>query len=181
MRARAGEWIRSHPVHIDAFVVVLWLLLGLAVDVIWTDNGRNLSLLAPTIIMSIALFWRREHPIAVFLLHAVVLLILTVINVDEAVPSALLVGVYALAAWDEHRRRSLAVFGGFILVAIGIVSITDQNYVGDAVSTALVLGICWLLGDTMQYRRRFRESLIDRAERAEALRDSMAQQAVPKA
>ena len=178
MRARVGEWIRSHPRHIDVFVVAFWVLTGLIFDVLWPEGGRSWLLLAPTLVMGGALFWRRTHPVPVFLLHATVILILTVIDVDEDVPSALLAGVYSLAAWDQQRRRSLAVLGGFLLLAIGVVSITDRNYVDDAASIALVLAVCWLLGETMQYRRRFRDSLIDRAERAEALRDSMAQQAV---
>jgi len=178
MRARLGEWIRSHPRRIDALVAVSWILLGIAADVIWTENGRNFFLLGPVLLMGAALYWRREHPISVFAVHATILLILTLIDIDEDIPTAMLAGVYSLAAWDEHRRRSLSVLGGFLLLAIGIVSVTDQTYVGDAFSVALVFGICWLLGETMQYRRRFRDSLIDRAERAEALRETMAQQAV---
>jgi len=175
---RLAALMDRHPRRVDAAVVAVWLFISIAGDVVWPEDGRNLSMLPSALIMPIALFWRRHQPVAVFALHSVVLFVMTLIDADEDVPTALLAGVYALAAWERNRRRSLIAFGTFVAIALVIVTITDRQYIDDALVVTLIMGISWLLGDAMQYRRRLRESLLERAERAEALRDSLAQQAV---
>lgn len=178
MFGRLSKFIAARPRSFDAFIALLWTGLSLTADTLWA-SGNSLWWIVPSfLVMGIALYWRRRNPVPVFLIHAGVILAMTIVDVTEDVPISILCGVYSLAAWSTNREVGIRLFAGFILLGVGSTLVTGDAYLVDALTIALFLAIAWLAGDLIRTRRAYHQSLLDRAERAEALQDSMAHQAV---
>jgi len=178
MLARLRHGGTRRQVAFDAFVVAFWTLVPFGDDEFYV-NTEGLWYEIPVIaLMGVSLFWRRRWPVEVFAFYAVAIIAMTLFNADAPVPPSLLVAVYSLAAWSYERRKNIAAFVGFVTLSIFVVLLTDDSYVDDAAVISLMLAISWVAGDAMRSRRAFRHSLIDRAERAEALQESEAAKAV---
>ena len=178
MFERLFAFIARHPRGFDVVVALFWVLLSVADEEFWTTEGRAWLYIPFSAVTGIALYWRRSFPLHVFAFHSIVVLIMTVIDVDDPVPATVICATYSLAAHAPERRLSIAAFFAFVTAGLTTVLIIEPSVVPDTLVIALVLGISWVIGDSLRTRRAYRQSLLERAERAEALRDSLAQQAV---
>ena len=95
---------------------------------------------------------------------------------------ALLVLLYTVAAYRPRRNSIPALLtcvGGSLIAALvwlpvpGQVSLVDRLFVAVFLFGGISLA-CWVLGDSMRYRRAYYASLEDRAARLESERDAQA-------
>ena len=178
MLERFFAFIGRHPRGFDAFVTLFWGLLTFADDVILEDPNKLPFLYPLLIIGSVAVYWRRRHALATFGVLAAITIFLTMIDVESPVAAGLICASYSLGAHAPERRHSIVGFVGFLVTGFAVVLISDPQYIPDTLFIVLVLSIAWVIGDSLRTRRQYQQSVLERAERAEALRDSLAQRAV---
>ncbi len=178
MFERLFAFIGRHPRGFDLVVAIAWTTLTMSDDEFWS-GGREVWLFVPlAFITGAALYWRRRYPLHVFALQGLIVVVMMAIDIDDPLPGAVVLGTYSLAAFTPERRLSVTYFTGFVLAVLATVVITSPSYVPDTLLIALVLGGAWVIGDSLRTRRQYQDSVLDRAERAEELRDSLAHQAV---
>lgn len=178
MLERFFAFLGRHPRGFDAFVTVFWLVLTFLDERFINDTFDPWYLVPFLIVGSLALYWRRTRPLHAFCVLGAVTIILTMFDVNAPVPAALICACYSLGAHAEERRLSIASFVGLLVAGFAVVLISDPQYLTDTVFITLVLSIAWVTGDSLRTRRHYQLSVLERAERAEALRDSLAHQAV---
>ena len=179
MAERFFAFISRHPRGFDAVVAVFFTVFNFVDDAVWEYNAAEIAMLAPIVfVMGAALYWRRRLPVHVFVVNAVGLIVMTLVDVDSAVPASMLCATYSLAAYSVVRRHSLIALAGFVVAGFSSVLLTSPSYFDEALVVILALSLAWFVGDSLGTRRKFQQSVLERAERAEALRDSLAQQAV---
>jgi signal transduction histidine kinase len=181
--ARAGygllaRRLRLSPPAVDAvFAVGLFLATTALLRVpIRHDPGQLLPVHAGLVL---PLIWRRRAPAAVFCAVAATALVQW--SLDLRIPSdvALLIALYAVAAYSSRRRTLLAfaVLEGGILLATLRWSVHDRGS-GTFVSLSAMATAAMVLGLNMRSRRDRLASLEDRAVRLERERDQQSQLAV---
>lgn len=179
MVERILDWTRRHPRLFDVFVAVFWGLLSLGNEELWAEDSRLWIGLVGIGLVAGALIWRRTHPLIAFAVPAVSVLVLTlIVDVNFPLPLAFLASSYSVAAHATDRRQGMMLFASTLTVGVVGVLITEFDIIGDAAVTVLLLVLAWIGGDSLRTRRAYQQSVLDRAERAEALRDSLALQAV---
>lgn len=171
-------FVARHPRAFDVFVALTWAALSIPASGIWGDTAGARYMAISALIGAVALYWRRRQPIACFAVQATLTIIGVLAQVDDPVPGSILCGAYSLGAYAENRRTSNGLIGGFLAFALASVALIERHQITDGLIIALVLAFSWLLGDSLRTRRVYHQSVLERAERAEALRDSLAQQAV---
>lgn len=178
MFERLFAFIGGHPRGFDLVAAIAWTALTMSDDEFWS-GGREVWIFVPLAFMTgVALYWRRRYPLHVFALQGLIVVVMMTIDIDDPLPGAVLAGTYSLAAFAPQRRLSVAYFVGFVLAVLATVTITAPSYLLDTLLIVLVLGVAWVIGDSLRTRRQYQDSVLDRAERAEALRDSLSLQAV---
>jgi len=173
-----SNFFRNRSLVFDLFVTAFWTFASLASEELWAETTKLIFAVPVSAAVGLVLLGRRRFPLHVFGFQATAIILLTVVDVTDPVPLGILCGTYSLAAYVAERRRAVIAFGCFVAAGIASVLFTEAEYLDDAVVVILSLTLAWIAGDNMRTRRAYRQSLIDRAERAEALRDSLAQQAV---
>ncbi|TQM64286.1 sensor histidine kinase [Humibacillus xanthopallidus] len=174
-----------HPRWVDALIAAAILTASLA-SVPATPEGQGISLGPPTaesvvllVIGCGALFWRRTHPVTVWLVSlAATLAPLLTGTVGRGLP-ATVAALYALAAYGTRR---LAVTGAVVTMLAALVLVSRANVLSasDPVSYAVVAwcGMAAALGDAVRSNRAVLAAAIDRARRAEQSREEEAQRRV---
>ncbi len=141
---------------------------GQAAIGVWGALGLSVALLTP-------LFWRRRHPLAIFAITAGVSSLQWLAGI-EVLPAnmAVLVAMYGVAA--RHTRRWALAAGAVAELGVLLVLLReDDASVVDLFPSASVFVIAiWITGIYVSTRRRYVESLVERAERAELERDQQA-------
>ncbi|MEV4460510.1 histidine kinase [Microbispora sp. NPDC049633] len=181
MFGRLRAWTRRHSKLVDALTVSPLALLSLATVETFTRSGSvgardvgvpGLLLLSAALI--VPLTWRREHPREVFAVVAVVSFVQWLLDVIVLPANiAVLVAVYGVASRCTLRwalaAGAVAEFG--LLLAM----LRWSNDAGQAwpSSSAFIVAV-WIAGIYANTRRRYVESLVERAERAERERDQQA-------
>lgn len=178
MLERFFAFVARHPRWFDAVVAILWTFLSLTTEDVPEDDDHQVLFLVFSVVCGIALFWRRRRAVEVFGVVALSVLILTIVDVNDPVPAAVICATYSLGGYAAERRLSIAGFVGFLTAGFTVVLITGPEYIRDTIFIALILTIAWVIGDSLRTRRLYQLSVLERAERAEALRDSLAHQAV---
>lgn len=177
-RAISNFFKNNRSLTFDVFVTILWTFLSVASEDLFAQTSKLLFSLPLSAAAGLAVFWRRKFPLHVFGFQAFVIILLTVVDVTDPVPLGILCGTYSLAAYVTERRHSIIAFACFVAAGMASVLFTEAEYLDDAVVVILMLTLAWIAGDNIRTRRAYRQSLIDRAERAEALQESLALQAV---
>lgn len=178
---RLRAWTRRHSKLVDALTVSPLALLSLATVETFTRSGSvgardvgvpGLLLLSAALI--VPLTWRREHPREVFAVVAAVSFVQWLLDVIVLPANiAVLVAVYGVASRCTLRwalaAGAVAEFG--LLLAM----LRWSNDAGQAwpSSSAFIVAV-WIAGIYANTRRRYVESLVERAERAERERDQQA-------
>lgn len=178
MSARKPGFAQRKPRLFDALVALFWTLLSFASDDVWLDRSHLVYMIPFILVIGLSLYWRRRYALQVFVLASTLILISTWIDVDDPVPMAFLCATYSLGAYTTERRHSIAALTALIVLGFVSILITSIDHIGDVVVIALTLGIAFVIGDSLRTRRAYQQSILERAERAEALRDSLAHQAV---
>ncbi|WP_436794463.1 sensor histidine kinase [Actinospongicola halichondriae] len=179
------EWLKAHPVAAD--VILATIVAALMIPSPWyapDEPGvvyRDVNLLAPLLMAasSVPLVWRRRSPMRVLLVVGVAAVVYEVL----AFPSpALTVGVLvALYTVGAHCRRVPSRLGlAFTLSGVAIVLSAARWHVDLNViaSNAFIFITVWVIGDNLQTRRAYVESLRERARVAEETRAAEAERAV---
>ncbi|MDQ2837196.1 MAG: sensor histidine kinase [Actinomycetota bacterium] len=169
--SRARSWAVAHPTLLDTALVVLLELW--VVDSLRFIGDRDWWQIPLSQLLILPLILRRRYPSAVFGLVAVAAGIQWLAQVRFAADAALLVALYTVAV-HQSRHRALVAAGvlevGVVLAAIrfapsGDGIIASMIFLTGLVAAALFGGI------TLQTRRQYLASLVERAVRLEHERD----------
>jgi signal transduction histidine kinase len=140
-----------------------------------TDSGvilRNRDAVAFVLILAATLpyYLRRRAPVAVLVVTATSVAVLMLRGYKEgALPLALLVGAYTVAAYRPARQVLAAAALMATLLVLLFVGDTPGFGAGELVSTAVAFGTSMLIGWTMQSRRQ-RIEAFEGEQREAALR-----------
>ncbi|WP_310742225.1 MULTISPECIES: histidine kinase [unclassified Microbispora] len=181
MFGRLRAWTRRHSKLVDALTVSPLALLSLATVEAFTRSGSvgardvgapGLLLLSAALI--VPLTWRRDHPREVFAVVAAVSFVQWLLDVIVLPANiAVLVAVYGVASRCTLRwalaAGAVAEFG-LLLAMLRWSPDAGQAWPS---SSAFIVAV-WIAGIYANTRRRYVESLVERAERAERERDQQA-------
>jgi signal transduction histidine kinase len=180
--ARVRAWVQGHPLVPD------WVIpLAIAAPAVGVTLDRHYDSASPWWWLAAAacvvpLVWRRTYPDAVFAIvtaAAVITLIPGIRHVAPATFIALLVALYAVAA---YRPRNHALIAAAVLEAWALPAVFRIAPPGEALSAAVLVtgtaAAAVMAGVNVQTRRAYLEALEDRAARLERERDQQAQLAV---
>lgn len=133
----------------------------------WGALGLTIALMTP-------LFWRRRHPLAVFAITAGMSFLQWLAGIEAiAANLAVLVAMYGVAS---RRATRWAIAAGAV-AELGVVLALlrqDTSLVETLPSASVFVIATWITGIYVSTRRRYVESLVERAERAERERDQQA-------
>lgn len=182
--ARFFAWWRQRPGLLDiVFAAALTAIATLSVIFDWgTLDGYTgpawlhvFLWIAPPV----ALLWRRHHGIIVLGFISIIAIVEVSLDGGDTPSSAMLIfAMYAVGAHTTNRRHSVTVASTFLGIALVTMLLTLTSEPGQIIGNMVLFAIGWVVGDNLRTRRAFRTSLLERAERAEQLRDAMARQAV---
>ena len=168
----------SGPRRSDAALVAGLWLLSLSIILGLVDGAGRQGLAAVIAFAHIApLAWRRRHPEGVLLTMAATgLAFATTGNSVVCLGPAVLVAVYAVAAYGPPRR-SLPLVGGATAAMVVAVAASGARF-DTMAGNAVVFAVVWLVGD--RQRRAVAEAAAERARAAELARsrEQLAHQAV---
>ncbi len=189
----SAVWRRVLPrPHVFDLVLIL-VLLALAEQEIWHPVidlhhfvGPVPLAVAATTVTSLALLWRRQAPLAV-------LLVIALVTVVRAFASGgitgwgffdpFMVAVYSVARYRAeapwHRAAAATVLLTFSATLVnGVLDTTHQTSPGFVLFAYAVLLILWILGSLIRSQDRLALQLADRASLLERERDQKASEAV---
>lgn len=188
MFPRLFAWLRRHPRLVD----LLWMLPLAAVSMVvrsrWvktTPDGltheipvaANITLAA---VMCVPLVWRRRWPRAVFAVISLAAFVQWVAGVDITTSDfAVLVAMYTVAAQCVFRwsLAALLVAEAGMVMAVGRLAVQPgpQGQWKQAIPFSVMIGAIWLSGLYISTRRKYTQSLEERARRLERERDAQAE------
>jgi signal transduction histidine kinase len=150
------------------------------------DSGDYAAFHAPdavngliVVVVTMALTWRRRHPLPVLLVVVAGELTLTVWGYPPSVPDVMsfLIAIYSLAAHRGLAQSALGGVAGFVSFLVSLVMLPVGTSPVVLVSDcALVAGV-WVLGRNLRLRRAYFAELEDRAARLERARGTDARAA----
>jgi signal transduction histidine kinase len=171
------DWLRRHPIAMDAILVLLVLGLGqvLRVTLVWPLH----VLFALT--MCLPLLVRRRFPMGVLAWCCLVGLGQLILDWrPNGYDFALLFAFYTAAAYGRRRLALLAPPVGLVGAVLGMTrwqapGLPLESLVYGTLTAASPLLIAWFVGDNVRTRRDRIAELEERAERLERERDTQAQ------
>ncbi|MDL4821883.1 sensor histidine kinase [Actinomadura opuntiae] len=181
-------WLQARPQAADALLALGLLLVGLPQLYLqdFPDGGDYADFRTPdaadgliVVVVTMALTWRRRHPLPVLLLIVAGELTLTVWGYPPSVPDvmAFLIAIYSLAAHRGLAQSALGGVAGFASFLVSLVMMPVETSPVVLVSDcALVAGV-WVLGRNLRLRRAYFAELEDRAARLERARGTDARAA----
>ncbi|WP_432931130.1 sensor histidine kinase [Microbispora sp. CA-135349] len=181
MFGRLRAWIRRHSKLVDALTVSPLALLSLITIEAFSRTGSlgarqvgvpGLLLLSAALI--VPLTWRRDHPREVFAVVAAVSFVQWLLDV-VVLPAniAVLVAVYGVASRCTLRWALAAGAVAELGLLLAMLRWSPAPAQAWPSSSAFVVAV-WIAGIYANTRRRYVESLVERAERAERERDQQA-------
>jgi len=178
MRGRPWSWITGRPRLTDGLIVGFNLLIGI-VGLIGAFYRHSLiaALIAAVVLQAAALWWRRSHPVAVFLVVVCIETAILLISPDREPSSlALAFAAYAVSVYDSSRFR-LVLAGGaiaIILAAIGFLLVPGAFQTARMLLPIGALSlVAWVIGDYVRSRQSFFREIVARhqKEREQATED----------
>jgi signal transduction histidine kinase len=184
-------WLRRHRVIVDSMLAGILGLISLG-----SVNPRSLNAVLIVLLMIVPVAFRRRAPVGAFVI-AVIAGAWQVLGLGGAVntagvtsthsgplPSdfALLVLLYTVAAYRPRRYSIpalLTCIGGSLVAVLvwipvpGMVGLPERLFVSGFLFGGISLA-CWILGDSMRYRRGYYVALEEKAARLEAERHAEA-------
>src|SRR2546421_4044512 len=169
------NWLRRHPVLVDAGLVVAVFGVQLA-DVLARPAGSREAQLrfgagiAFALLQTLPLLVRRRRPVAVLAIVTAGAIGSTLLY-GRLVPLALGVAVYTVAAHCSRPRAALTATAALAAMAVPILRAVHYGAAGFVASMLFFLA-AWILGDNMHTRRAYLGELEEKAERLERERES---------
>jgi len=170
MRGRPWSWITGRPRLTDGLIVGFNLLIGI-VGLIGTFYRHSLiaALIAAVVLQAAALWWRRSHPVAVFLVVVCIETATLLISPDREPSSlALAFAAYAVSVYDSSRFR-LVLAGGaiaIILAAIGFLLVPGAFQTARMLLPIGALSlVAWVIGDYVRSRQSFFREIVARHQK----------------
>ncbi|TMD95720.1 MAG: hypothetical protein E6I72_10500 [Chloroflexi bacterium] len=168
MRGRPWSWITGRPRLTDALVVGFSFLVG-GLSLLGTFSRHSViaALLLIVLVESVALLWRRSHPVSVLLVVAASVLTAFLLNTDrEPSGPALVFAVYAVSVYDRSRVRFWVAGAaiGIIVLAVGLLFLGDFQITRNLIPAGATSLVAWVIGDYIRSRRRFFAELVSRHE-----------------
>jgi signal transduction histidine kinase len=173
---------RMNPWVIDALLATFFVVLCVAAHLTVSDSGTHYHdtsawSLFLTLGATVPYYFRRHAPLAVLLVSAVFVVLLTVGDYQTgAAPTVLLVGTYTVAAYCNRRQRLNGAAG--IAVGLGIVAVWGPLDGASLVFNYVLFAAAYFLGATVRNRRLYTQQLEARAAELERERDERAKRAV---
>ena len=158
-------------------IVVALVALSLAV---WASEGTQPSAMSVTLsaVAILVLLWRRVFPVLVLGVTGAVGVVSAVFGDGGVLALPIAIAVASVVAGG--RRRLGAAAGAGLATALVVIRMVRGDEWNDAALVTAVLAIALgvAIGLVQDGRRRIVQAAIDRADRAEALRDAEARRAV---
>ncbi|MFC4057494.1 sensor histidine kinase [Planomonospora corallina] len=182
MFGRLHAWGGRHPRVLDTLWLAPFLLFAgyFLVSVtlnpdLYPGDVPPAALWALGAALVVPLFWRRRWPVPVFGVVALVCFVQWLAGVEATpVNLAVLVAMYAVASYRPLRWAVAAGAVAELGLALAFGRITEEPDPKMWASTSVFVVAVWLAGIYANTRRRYLESLEERAERAERERDQRA-------
>ncbi|WP_204016303.1 sensor histidine kinase [Sphaerimonospora thailandensis] len=182
MFGRLRAWGRRHTKVVDVLTVSpLWLLSLLTLEIYANAYPREhfthigvAGLLPLTVALLLPLTWRRSRPREVFAIIALICFGQWLANITIAPANlAVLVAMYGVAA---RCATAWAVAAGLVAeLGLLLAMLRWGNEVTQPfLTTSVFVVTIWITGIYSNTRRRYVDSLLERAERAELERDQQA-------
>ena len=184
--ARPVAWLKAHPFVADVLLAVV--IAAVTLPNLWSDptGDEAASYRDPHVAGALLLLvgtlpvaWRRRSPMAVLFIATVAVVAYEALGYpNEVGPFGALLALYTVAAHCDRRRSYQAA--ALALAANVIVFLTARWDVtlGGVVGNSVVFVTVWVIGDNLQTRRAYVDSLQERAELAERTRAEESRRAV---
>lgn len=187
-RARQGPFSRwphtsDAVLAVTAFALEVIGIIGRAVNesgdfslsMLGDVPGAAYLLLAAS---SIALLWRRSHPVAVLAATLTASVVWDLLNLANGPSLAILISLYGVGRYiEEDRTNVLAVVAAMMITIADDILIEEEEASVVVLSLGLVF-LAWYVGRRMEGRREYLDLLEERAEYLERERVAEAQRAV---
>lgn len=175
---KVRAWSRRHSRLVDVLwaspLILLCLFTVSTFSVYWPSGADIAGFAALTAALLAPLFWRHAHPRTVFAVIALICFGQWLAKVDPIPANVSL--LMALFALTSHRSLRWAIAAGLV-VELGVF-LALVNYDDVTLSMFIFLSTVpvtvWITGIYATTRRRYLESIEERAERAERERDQQA-------
>lgn len=160
---------------IDVLVVLLTLMFALGND--HFDAPRDTpQVWIFDVALVLPLLWRRRWPVGVFGTIAAVALVQVFVDVQAGGDLALLVALYAVAAYEPRR---FGIVAAILIAEVGVVVASVRwvpgNRLNEIIQLSTTMTVAWVLGVWVRTRRAYLASVLERAKTAEHERDQQAQ------
>jgi signal transduction histidine kinase len=167
------QFVDRHPLLVD-FAAAFALDALTAIPLLYGESRWWVWVLDQALILPLVL--RRKRPFAVFWLLAAIAFLQWLSGVPLAADGALLVALYTVA---EHQSRARALIAAGVLEVGVVLASVRFAPPGESLVSSLVLltgmvTAALFVGMTLRTRRAYLASVVDRAARLEAERDSQA-------
>ncbi len=182
-RPRPVLWLRAHPRAADGWFAAVIAVMALGAHVAIRDPQYHTpTWWSPVLVAcsTVPLAWRRRWPLAVLVVVGLAEFGVQAGNFIGAGFLGVLVAAYTMGAYVSGRRLwstgvvSTVVVGAFIGIGVA----RGDTDIGALISTCVLFGASFVLGDNMRRRRERAAELVERAERAERERELLAHQRV---
>ena len=181
------RWLRAHPVAADLMMATALTVVAIVVHLLDIENSPDMDTrdpawwTVPLVVASVLpIGWRRSHTMVSAGVVVAAQIVTELADVDGTGYIGVLVGVYSLGAHAVGRARTrLLVAIVLALDALFVAGLaTGELDLGSFVSSVIVLGTAFVLGDNLRRRRDAASAAEERAARAERERELIAQQQV---
>ncbi len=178
-------WLRANPRAADAILATFVTAAAVIFHVLALDQTEDYQdpswWTVPLVVASVfPIAWRRTFPIRSGLFVVAAQIITALVDIDGTGFLGVLIAIYSLGAHSSGKRRTNALWaigGGILLLYIAGLAV-GEVYIGDFISSIVILVTAFVVGDNLRRRRDKAESLTERAERAEREQALIAQQQV---
>ena len=180
MRAVHQRMSRFPPLLVDAALAAgLFVLAQLEIWLGPDTAGQRPETAAAAGVMTVALAWRRRHPLATAL---VVMTAVLALALTAGLPNAIflmpvgLVTMYSLGAYAAPDRALIGLAATIVSLPLGAVR-TDDATVTDLTAPVVLFTAAWAAGRVLRTRRERADELEDRADRLEREQEERERQA----
>ncbi|GAA3117312.1 sensor histidine kinase [Streptosporangium carneum] len=189
MLGRLHSWTRRHPGVVDALLLTPFLVLSVMnASFVASQGGTQIrttpwggvevgvwGVIALGLMLSLPLLWARRHPLTVFGIVSLVSFCQWLLGVQPLLfNAAVLVAMYMVASRRTLRWAVAACLTAELGLALSFGQIITTPDFSSWASVSVFVVAIWITGIYANTRRRYLESLEERAERAEHERDQQA-------
>jgi signal transduction histidine kinase len=177
--------MKAHPMVGDTVLAVLLSLFDLFLLVLRAENPNDPGPPAPwyvsvPVIIAVVtpIVFRRKYPVAAAYLTLVIGLGHTALELGLAAAMTTCVALYTLVAYVGRRAAALYAVVNVAFSAVQMIVEREPNWIILAITSGLLLALCWVLGEFVGARRAYQLEVEQRLSLLEIERDQQARIAV---